>query len=452
MLRHSFLYACIAVFILTLSGCFTKTTENVLDPSAPHYKRYRIDVPQKGNISDSAQDFQKQKEIHNKAVADGAKKSKEWRVALLVPSSGKEAKFGQQVLDAVTMALFDRESDNIKIIPFDVGDDAQSAIDAAKEAVDIGVDIAIGPIFSNTSKAVAPIFKQADIKVISISNNVALMGTGVNIFGIVPEAMAMSVFSYAKSIDKHNTATVLPSNRRGFAMGKKIEELANKLEIDVIHQEYYPSNTELFGSVAKRINLNYKTRYRQGKDGKLYLNNFRQLRELDKESQEKKQEKTKDDKFIESVMQSLYIDAAGAELYTLLGEMNKVGLLNKNIILLSNDAIVDDVLNANHYADGIIFASTSTGDIGEFERKFERTFHYKPIKIASLAYDAATTIFKIIKENNTIDDAIFYSENGFSGIYGDFRFTNAGIVQRRFNIYRVKNRTLELIGKSPNFI
>ena len=42
--------------------------------------------------------------------------------------------------------------------------------------------------------------------------------------------------------------------------------------------------------------------------------------------------------------------------------------------------------------------------------------------------------------------------DGFTGIYGDFRFMKNGLVQRKFYVQKVSNKTIELLDKIDKFM
>ena len=69
------------------------------------------------------------------------------KIGILVPLSGEFQSIGQSVLNAVKLAIFDLEKENIKIFPKDSKGTAEGAYLAAKEFESLGVNIVVGPIF-----------------------------------------------------------------------------------------------------------------------------------------------------------------------------------------------------------------------------------------------------------------------------------------------------------------
>ncbi|PIR33647.1 MAG: hypothetical protein COV36_02365, partial [Alphaproteobacteria bacterium CG11_big_fil_rev_8_21_14_0_20_44_7] len=109
--------------------------------------------------------------------------SAEYKIGILVPLSGGAQKIGQSLLDAAQMAVMDNSQQKIALVPYDTKSTPQGASEAAGKAVTDGVDIIIGPLFSNSVRQIAPIAREANIPVIAFSNNKSVAGDGVYILG-----------------------------------------------------------------------------------------------------------------------------------------------------------------------------------------------------------------------------------------------------------------------------
>ena len=402
----------------------------------------------KGNerIEEDSDIGEKFKSTDSIDITKQKKYGKEWQIAILLPLSGKNETFGMHVLDAVTLALFDFADMNIKIIPIDTGDSNKSAIRAAEMAISIHADAVIGPIFATTTAAVEPVLSQAGIKTISLSNSSKLLGKGVQVFGIMPEALLLATLDYAKDTGHTNFGFIFPSNNKGFAMDKTADEITKQIGALKMFSDYYQSNQDFYVTVAKKVASNYKVTYKQNEKGELFLESVR-----DKLNKKNKTEKAENIKSVVKQLDAVYVDASGVNLFKMMAEFGKIGLLSKNILFLSNENVDDDVLKTNHYAEGMVFAGTTSDNIAEFERHFKQQFGYKPVKIATLAYDATTTLIFLMQKYGLSDEA-FYNTTGFSGVYGDFKFTKSGLVQRKFNIYEIRKGNPILIDQSLLFM
>ncbi len=371
--------------------------------------------------------------------------NKTWKVVALLPLTGKNAVFGRQAMDALTLALFDSQINNVKLIPLDVGDTPEMAINAAKIATSIVPDIAIGPIFSDTAKIIAPMLNKSNIEMIILSNDISLAKHGGHVFGIIPENMTLSTLEFAKVLGRQNLGCILPSTARGSAISQKLNAITTALEMRLLFTEHYSEHTD-YDQLGGRIYRQKKQTYYRDKEGKTFKIN---IKDRNKEQLNGIEDSIGVSKVTE-VLDAIYIDGKGAALYKVLGTLRKHHILDKDITIMINEAKDYKELIDNPYASGVIFAGTNDVGAQQFEQHFSSIYQYQPIKIASLAYDAMTTTMYLIKHNLRKD--IMYRETGFTGLFGDFRFTPDKVVQRRFSIYRIQPHGIELVEKMNAFL
>ncbi|MGH6996137.1 MAG: ABC transporter substrate-binding protein, partial [Stellaceae bacterium] len=85
------------------------------------------------------------------------------RIALLLPLSGPSAAFGTALLDAAQMALFDQPDSGIALLPRDTGGTADGAAAAARDAIQQGARIIIGPLLAAEVEAAKPSAAAANV-------------------------------------------------------------------------------------------------------------------------------------------------------------------------------------------------------------------------------------------------------------------------------------------------
>ena len=103
------------------------------------------------------------------------------RVGVLLPFSNGSA--GTRALSASMMksaelALFDAGNSNIVLISADEGSTPESAAAGARSLLAQGAEIIIGPLFSQSVTAVAPIARDRAVPVISFSTDRSVAGDG----------------------------------------------------------------------------------------------------------------------------------------------------------------------------------------------------------------------------------------------------------------------------------
>jgi branched-chain amino acid transport system substrate-binding protein len=121
----------------------------------------------------------------------------EVRVGLLLPLSGQAEALGQDMLDAAEMALFDVGDNDLVLLPRDTGGSPEGARRAAREVIDEGAEVILGPLFGQAVMAVSPIAAAADIRVVAFSNDASVATDGTFLLGFRPEEQVQRVVRYA---------------------------------------------------------------------------------------------------------------------------------------------------------------------------------------------------------------------------------------------------------------
>jgi ABC-type branched-subunit amino acid transport system substrate-binding protein len=97
------------------------------------------------------------------------------KIGVLLPLSQNSAGKGEAFLDAIQLALFEAANDDIELIIIDTKGDSENAARAAGSLIEEQVELILGPFFSGSTEAIAPLTKAAQIPVISFSNNTFLV-------------------------------------------------------------------------------------------------------------------------------------------------------------------------------------------------------------------------------------------------------------------------------------
>ena len=126
------------------------------------------------------------------------------RVALLVPTTGRNAAVGQAIANAANMAVLDTGGQTIRVTIYDTG---PSATAAAEKALAEGNQLILGPLLSEDARAVAPLARNAHVPVVSFSNDRSVGGDGVWVMGFTP-SQAISRVSVGLSSDGSLSYTV----------------------------------------------------------------------------------------------------------------------------------------------------------------------------------------------------------------------------------------------------
>ncbi|HMS96706.1 MAG TPA: penicillin-binding protein activator [Tabrizicola sp.] len=140
------------------------------------------------------------------------------QVALLIPSgSGKEQDelFGQSLENAARLAIGDLNNVAIDLRIYRTAGDAALASALAKQAVDEGAQVILGPFYSEEANAAGAAVAGSGINVLAFSNNASIAGGNVFVLGQTFDNTARRLAGYAVRSGKGKIMIVHDKNVAG---------------------------------------------------------------------------------------------------------------------------------------------------------------------------------------------------------------------------------------------
>ncbi len=97
------------------------------------------------------------------------------------------------------------------------------------------------------------------------------------------------------------------------------------------------------------------------------------------------------------------------------------------------------------------FAAPPPDARADFVRQFLQVYGHKPLRLATLAYDATALAVVLARTDGGPDFSAvaLTSSSGFAGRDGIFRFLPDGVAERGLAVLKVLPRGFEVIGKAP---
>lgn len=161
--------------------------------------------------------------------AQGVPPGTRGRAALLLPLTGDAARLGQSMRQAASLGGTGVGlTAELEIL--DSGGSEESAVRAARAAVEAGARMLIGPLFSAQAAAVAAAVPK-DVPVVALSNDEALADTGAFVFGVTPRHSAQAILGYAAARGLRDVAVVVPPGAFGTRSAEAAQALAKPLGI-----------------------------------------------------------------------------------------------------------------------------------------------------------------------------------------------------------------------------
>ena len=365
--------------------------------------------------------------MHKQEKPEAPRMSKEQRaslpvvkVGLLVPFSGKAANLGSAFMDASMQALFDRYNRpgdvrvKVEIIAKDTKGTALGAGDAAKEAIAEGAQILLGPLFSDAVIAASRVSKARRIPMITFSNNRDVAGPDVYVFGFVPIQQVARVTEGAMDKEIKDIALLAPNNDYG-------QRVSAALRRAVIPGNGHVSAVEFYAPDATDVDIEIQRLLKAGKS------TFKKI-------------------------DAIMIAEGGSKLEYIIERLANYGATSKNVKLLGTGKWDDETLLFNKNLYGGLFASTPMRAYKGFQSRFMQQYGYRPPRIASLGYDAASLAIALanMKGGPQFTAANITAAKGYYGsANGLFRCSLQGVCERALSLIEIAPEGFKEVEPAP---
>lgn len=367
------------------------------------------------------------------------------KVALLVPLTGTFTDEGHSILNASQLAFFELANDNLSLFPIDTGGTSEGALIAAKQAIDLGVNLIIGPLLSKEVSAIAPIARSKNINIISFSNDPNVAGSGVFLIGHALQEQVKRIIAYAIDQGHKKFAALLPDSRYGHTVLRHLRSAIITGEAELTHIQIYKQDAsnaegvvrELADYDRRRQALLKKRKSLENKKDKLSIRKLKKLEtmhtlgDLDFDALLI----SDDPKILRRVVPLMpYFEIDPVKIQFL-------GLdMWDNAELLSEKSLVG----------GLYVAAEPTAK-KNFISSYISIYNDFPLDVAALAYDA-TALAAVLFAQNNIKEFSEYKlteTRGFWGASGVFRFHKTGLSERNLAIIKVGEEKIRNIVDLP---
>lgn len=379
------------------------------------------------------------------------------KIALLLPLSGEKENIGQAMLNAAQMALFDVGGDFIEILPKDTEGNPKIAAEASIEAAREDAQVIIGPLFSESAKAVKPVLYRYGLDMITFSTDWTLADRRTYVMGILPFAQIARIVSYAKDAGYKRIGIISSENSYGRVVTQAFKDMAENAGLEITgHLPVDPLQRNLSSMVGEFADYDNRVKaleYRIGYiESQLKKNpgNAALIEEM------KKLENMSS--FGEMPFDAIFFPIGGRQAVTIANLLSSYDLDTDKVPRIGTGLWDDTALAGEPHLDGSVFAAPSPKVRKNFEQRYSEIYGDIPPRLASLAYDATALIASVSRSNSNYDNSGSYvfniedlkNPNGFAGVDGIFRFRENGLVERGLSLLQYKNGRIIEIDPSPS--
>lgn len=337
-----------------------------------------------------------------------------FRVALLLPLSGKVADMGQSMKNAAMMAIGDINNNNLVVQFYDTKSTGSGARVAAENAINADSDLILGPLLSEEVSAISSLAKSRNIPVISFSTSPSVLQEGVYSIGLLGDTQIERIVKYAVNNNRTRLAAVFPDNQSGINMFRALMKSARNSGAEVIKVGFYSPETMDFTSLVKA--MRGKT-FTEGEDIELDFN-------------------------------ALLIPESGNKLKAISSMFNYYDVSAPNVLFLGTSIWANSSLSKETGLYGAVYPVMSLSKFNHFAERYNDMFGERPSGLSIFAYDAISLASALSGREYSIYQNISNPE-GYNGMSGLFRIFENGHNEHSLDIVKVTAGGEKVIESAP---
>lgn len=366
-------------------------------------------------------------------------------VGLLLPLTGQSAVIGRSLLDAAQLALFEVADENFVLVPRDTAGTPGGAVTAATAAIEAGAKMLLGPIFSASALAVAPLAREAGVNMVAFTNNQSAAGDGAYVMGFLPSQRIERVVSFAASRNATRFAALLPEGPYGDRARDAFLEAVERAGASMVRIERYDDDPQSAADAVKRLG-NYDSRRASlleqrkalaGADDEISRRALKRLENLE----------TLGDVDFDAVL----VLETGEALKGLVPLLPYYDIDIRRVRVLGIDDWSSRSLRREPALSGAWFASPPLDAASDFMARFKQIYSESPHPLAPLAYDATALAAVLASRDAGGDFSVeaLTAPNGFAGSAGLFRLLRSGLVEHQFAVFEVDEAKVRTVSEAP---
>ena len=333
------------------------------------------------------------------------------RVGVLLPFSNGSAgtrALSASMMKAAELALFVAGNANIVLISADEGSTPESAAAGARSLLAQGAEVIIGPLFSQSVTAIAPITRDRAVPVISFSTDRSVAGDGVYLLSFQPEIAVQRVVSYAAAHGHAAVAALVPDSPYGHVVGQSFADEVKAVGAKVTDVEKFTPSSDAIADPVHGV--------------------------------------------AQTNPDAILIAQGGPLLKEIAPALAGAGAPNSRVKYLGTGLWDDPSIAKEPMLAGGWFAAPAPEIEKSFDEKYRASFGQSPPQLATLSYDAVSLVAFLAAgpPYKRFTAGALADPNGFSGVDGIFRFNPDGTSDRGLAILSVEqDGSFHVIDPAP---
>lgn len=337
-------------------------------------------------------------------------------VALLLPGGSTVA--GDEILashleNAARLAVGDLTGVQIDLRVYATQGDPAGAAAAARQAVNDGAQIVLGPVRSAEANAAGAAVAGDGINVLSFSNNPAIAGNNVFVLGLTPDNAARRVFEYAARNNRGSVLVIGERTAAGDLVLAAVNGAVAGTGASIVATETYDFSQQGIVTALPQIAATARS----------------------------------------SGAQSVLFTADSAGALPVLAQLlpdNRIAYPQFQFMGITQWNVPPATLQLRGLQDGW-FTMPDPALTGQFEARYSAAYGEAPHPIAGLAYDGIAAIGALLGtgQRDALSRAMLTQGSGFVGVNGVFRLMPDGTNQRGLALATIRNNAVVILDPAP---
>ena len=435
--------------VLLLGGCETsKERPTRLQQPAPAVEK-PLDAKARDQAALLEQNRIFEESYEPEPVFTGVPLDGSYRVGFLAPMSGRHRSLGEALLNAAQLALFDISDDRFELIVGDTGGTPEGARAAARDLMDQGARLLVGPVFAESVRQVGEETQFRNVAVIGFSNDLSVAAPDLYVMGLSPESQVERIVSFAASQELLRIATLVPDDDFGGRVVTALQQASFEHGVELAQVAFYDPDAEDFAPSVIEV-ADYERRHKEL---------LEQREELEAEGGEAAEAMLKRLENLDTLsppeFDALLLPMGGRDLLTLASLFAFYDVDPVDVRYLGTAQWEDRNLTREPTLQDGWFSAPPPQLWDAFSQRYREAFGGTPPRVASLGYDATALAAVLARSGGAeVTYDVFSRDrltnpNGFAGIDGIFRFLPDGRVERVYSVLSVTRDGFSEIDPAP---
>lgn len=333
------------------------------------------------------------------------------KVGLILPltAEGQGAVVGNALKNAAEMALAEFPGADLTLLVKDDRGTADGAAAAAREALNEGAELIIGPLFAPSVQAAGQVARAANRPVMAFSSDSNVATRGVYLLSFPPENDVNRVIAYASAQGRKSFAALVPDTAYGKVVEAAFQQAVAARGARVVTIERFGADQAAMRAAVGRLASAF------GQSDALFV-------------------------------------PAAADAMPALGLALQQGGFDPAKIKPLGTGVWNDANVARVPAiQGGWFASPDTAGFNAFAGRYQQRFNTPPTRTATLSYDAVSLAAALVRTQGSqrFSESVLTNPSGFAGADGVFRFRPDGQNDRGLAVLELRNGQIVTVNAAP---